>query len=63
MLRNNDTGETLSKALGISRGTLSKKVIGVEADFTQSEISTIIDRYNLSSARATEIFFAHTVSG
>ena len=62
MIRHNETGETLSKALGITRGTLSKKMNGVGADFTQSEISTIIERYNLSSDRATEIFFTNVVS-
>lgn len=62
MIRHNDTGETLSKALGITRGTLSKKMNGADADFTQSEMSTIIERYNLSSERATEIFFTNIVS-
>lgn len=62
MIRHNDTGETLSKALGITRGTLSKKMNGTDADFTQSEMLTIIERYSLSSERATEIFFTNIVS-
>ena len=62
MIRHDDTGEDLAKALNISRQTLSKKINSDNADFTQGEIATIQKRYNLSGNRVSEIFFADYVS-
>lgn len=62
MIRHNDTVDTLAKAIGKSRSTLSKKINSDRGDFTQSEISAISDRYQLTSERVTEIFFADLVS-
>ena len=62
MIRHDDTGEDLAKALGISRQTLSRKFNSDNADFTQSEIAAIQKRYQLSGERVTEIFFAENVS-
>lgn len=62
MIRHDDTGEDLAKALNISRQTLSKKINSDNADFTQGEIATIQKRYNLSGDRVSEIFFADYVS-
>lgn len=62
MLRHDDTGESLSEALGINRTTLSRKLNDPEADFTQKEIAIIIKRYSLNGDRIAEIFFANEVS-
>ena len=62
MIRHDDTGEDLAKALNISRQTLSKKINSDNADFTQGEIAAIQKRYNLSGDRVSEIFFADYVS-
>lgn len=59
MLRHNETGEHLSKHLGISRQTLSNKMSeNQNADFTQQEIAKIKEHYSLSNDRVAEIFFA-----
>ncbi len=57
MIRNNDTGIELAKALGISRIAFSKK-INLKTQFTRNEILAIKERYNLSAERVMEIFFA-----
>lgn len=62
MLRHDDTGEELAKALKITRQTLSRKLNSDGADFTQGEIATIQRRYQLSGDRIAEIFFAENVS-
>lgn len=62
MIRHDDRGGDLARALGISRQTLSRKFNSDKADFTQSEISIIQKRYNLSGERIKEIFFAENVS-
>lgn len=62
MLRHDDTGEDLAKALNITRQTLSRKLNSENADFTQGEIAAIQKRYQLSGDRITEIFFAEAVS-
>lgn len=62
MIRHDDTGEDLAKALNITRQTLSKKINSDNADFTQGEIAVIQKRYNLSGDRISEIFFADYVS-
>lgn len=48
MALHGDTYESLSEFLGIHRVTLSKKIQG-KADFTQTEMSKIKERYKLSN--------------
>ena len=62
MVRHDDTGGYLAKALGISRQTLSRKFNSNNSDFTQKEMAIIQKRYNLSGERIGEIFFAENVS-
>lgn len=62
MIRHDDTGEDLAKALNITRQTLSRKLNSENADFTQGEIAAIQRRYNLTGERISEIFFADAVS-
>lgn len=61
MVRFGDNGDSLAKALGITRSTLSRKMNGI-SDFTYNEMSIIIHRYNLSGERIKEIFFADGLS-
>ena len=61
MIINNDTGITLSKALGISDTTLSSKING-KAEFTQGEIVKIKQRYKLNAEDVDCIFFNHEVT-
>lgn len=52
----NDTNETLAEALNISRQTMSAKING-KVDFKQSEIKTIVERYNLTPEETEQTFF------
>lgn len=58
MIMNNDTGTTLSNALGISDTTLSAK-INEKSEFTRGEIAKIKARYKLSAEEIDEIFFTN----
>lgn len=58
MYEHGDNGGTLSKFLGIARSTLSNKMNEMGAEFTQSEIRKICDRYNLTPEQTSSIFFA-----
>lgn len=52
-----DNNETLAEALGISPQRLSAKINGTNnAEFTQSEIQIIKERYNLTDNEVVEIF-------
>lgn len=68
MKRHGDTGEKLAIYLGIARSTFSMKINETEitpgnnAEFTQSEIMKIKQRYGLTAEELEEIFFATTVS-
>lgn len=63
MMRHNETGEHLAKALNISRQTLSNKMSeNNSSDFTQQEIATIKSHYDLTNDRVIEIFFATEMS-
>lgn len=55
MTLHGDTFESLGVYLGLSRQTISKKVSG-EADFTQTEMSMIKTRYQLSDEEFAQIF-------
>lgn len=59
----NDTGQTLAEYLGIARPTFSNKLNETRgAEFTQSEIRMLKERYNLTAADVDEIFFDSKVS-
>ena len=63
MMKFGDSGESLSKYLGICQSTLSAKMNSYrEYDFTQREIKMIKDRYKLKAKDVDEIFFAKEVS-
>jgi hypothetical protein len=62
MDKNGDTSGTLSKALGIHQNTLSLKINERGTEFTQSEIMTIKNRYNLTADDVDAIFFDIRVS-
>lgn len=58
MKRHGENGGILASVLNISPQTFSAKKNGEKAEFTQKEIATIQERYNLSAERVVEIFFA-----
>ena len=55
MVLNGDNLKTLSEFLGIAHQTLSRKISG-KADFTQSEMNMIKERYHLSDEKFGQIF-------
>ena len=57
MIKHGDTQETLAKAMGISLSRLNAKINSENAEFRQTEIIFIKDRYNLSAADVDSIFF------
>lgn len=58
-----DTNASLATYIGISPSRLSAKINGYkDAEFTQSEMDAIRNRYLLSDTEFTSIFFAHGVS-
>ncbi|GHV06441.1 hypothetical protein FACS1894217_05130 [Clostridia bacterium] len=58
-----DTNESLAQFIGISQSRLSAKINSWNgAEFTQSEIQKIKDRYNLTVEEMSEIFFTAKVS-
>ena len=60
---NGDRQEDLAKAIGISPQRFNAKLNETDgAEFTQGEIKSIRERYNLSADEVDEIFFASTVS-
>lgn len=63
IMRYDGTQEKLAKAMGISLSRLNAKINGTnDADFSQTEIAFIKDRYKLSNRDVCEIFFADNVS-
>lgn len=59
MVLNGDTLMDLSKAVGCTSETLSKKINEYKgSEFTQSEIKAIKTRYNLTAEEVDAIFFA-----
>ena len=59
----NDTQETLANAIGISLSRLNAKINETGgAEFTQSEIQIIKQRYSLTNDEVIEIFFNQKVS-
>lgn len=57
MIKHGDTQETLANAMGISLSRLNAKINSDNAEFRQTEIIFIKDRYNLSAADVDSIFF------
>ena len=57
MLEHDDTQSSLADALGIDLCTLNYKIKGVRAQFKQSEIQFIADRYKLKAKEIQQIFF------
>ena len=51
-----DTQEEVAKYLGITQSTLSWKING-KAEFKQSEIKSLAERYLLNPEEIAEIFF------
>ncbi len=47
----------LANAMGLSLSRLNAKINETGAEFSQSEIAFIRDRYNLSKLEVTDIFF------
>ena len=63
MARFGDTGETLAEALGMRRNTLSSKMNEYRgAEFTQTEMKIIKERYSLTAEDIDKIFFGLKVS-
>lgn len=63
IVRYDKTQEHLAEAMGISLSRLNAKINGTGgADFTQSEIAFIRERYNLSNRDVCDVFFAKDVS-
>ena len=63
MKRYGDTGGSLATFLGIARGTFSNKLNETNgAEFTQSEIARIKERYCLDPESVVAIFFNEKVS-
>lgn len=61
MKMNGDTKISLSKALGIGRETLLKKVAKPEGGFIQIEIFAIAQRYRLTPQEVWDVFFADPI--
>lgn len=57
MALHGDTGGTLSEALGMSQQRFSAKLNNNNAEFTQSEIQDVKDRYKLTPEEIEDIFF------
>lgn len=54
-----DTNALLAEAIGCSAQRLSAKINETNgAEFTQGEIKSIRERYNLTDEEVTDIFFA-----
>lgn len=63
MVKNDDTQESLAKALGLSSSRLNAKVNETDgASFTVPEMQAIIDRYHLTADESQEIFFPEKLS-
>lgn len=61
IVRHGDTALALAEFLGIANPTMSNKING-KAEFSQTEMQMIIDRYELSANRIVEIFFSPDVA-
>lgn len=62
MVKNEDTQDSLAKALGMSRSCLNAKINGKGTEFRQNEILFIKERYHLTASEIDSIFFNVKVS-
>lgn len=63
IIKMNDGSQAiLAEAMGLSLSRLNAKINETGAEFTQSEIAFIRDRYHLSNVQVTDIFFEVKVS-
>ena len=59
ILQKGDTQKILAEAMGLSLSRLNQKINNSDnAEFTQSEIWFIVERYDLSEQEMNMIFFA-----
>lgn len=56
MVLHGDTNRDLAEALRISEQSVSSKMNENGTEFKQSEIKTIVERYNLSAEQTVQIF-------
>ena len=56
MVLHDDTLQTVSECLGITRQTLAEKLQGT-SEFKQKEIDRLITRWNLTPHEVVQIFF------
>lgn len=59
---NDGNQSVLADAMGLSLSRLNAKINETGAEFTQSEIAFIRDRYKLNKTQVNDIFFAEEVS-
>lgn len=62
IIANDGNQSTLAEAMGISLSRLNAKINETGAEFSQSEIAFIRDRYKLNKSQVVDIFFSHDVS-
>lgn len=62
MALHGDTNRTLAKFLDKSEQTVCNKINENGTEFTQGEIASISERYNLTAEQIKDIFFAEKVS-
>ena len=63
LAKRGDTQADLANAMGISLSRLNAKINGTRgAEFTQTEISFIAERYGLSAKETVHVFFSEKVS-
>ena len=63
MAKRGDTQAVLAEAMGLSLSRLNAKINGTGgAEFTQTEIAFISERYKLSGSETMRIFFSEKVS-
>lgn len=59
---NDGSQAILADAMGLSLSRLNAKINETNAEFTQSEIAFIRDRYRLTKSQVSDIFFDKAVS-
>ena len=62
IIANDGNQSTLADAMGISLSRLNAKINETGAEFSQSEIAFIRDRYKLNKSQVVDIFFTSEVS-
>lgn len=62
IIANDGNQSTLAEAMGISLSRLNAKINETGAEFSQSEIAFIRDRYKLNKSQVVDIFFTSDVS-